>query len=252
MTPEELCALNDAAFTEVVAEDCRGRREAALRNRAVVERWFWTLTAMKRSLEHQLGARKAEQRALRLEMGDPSRPQWADSERLHNRWVAATLRSKSAVEVRLAEVASQRQRSGGDRPGARRIEAELVRAWDDELAAESSGDSRKIEATRALRRGLELALSALTGEEPMDIAHRGFIAAVRRRPSGKQATGRRGPQVDLSGLVVAISAREKAEQEELDEVVRLRRLGASWTAVGAAYGITRQAARERFVHRIRP
>lgn len=41
-------------------------------------------------------------------------------------------------------------------------------------------------------------------------------------------------------------ARERFEQLEREQVRQLRRSGATWSAIGALYGLTKQGAQQRF------
>ncbi|MBN8883828.1 hypothetical protein EDD28_0966 [Salana multivorans] len=54
----------------------------------------------------------------------------------------------------------------------------------------------------------------------------------------------------LVRLAAAREARERFEQLELEQVKRLRREGATWSKIGALYGLTKQGAQQRFKSRI--
>lgn len=54
----------------------------------------------------------------------------------------------------------------------------------------------------------------------------------------------------LARLTAARQARERFEQFELEQVKLLRREGATWSRIGALYGLTKQGAQQRFKSRI--
>lgn len=99
MSPDELLSVSPSEFNAMVDADLRGASEASLRDPRVLERWYLSLVGMKKSVEHQLGAKKAEHKAERFERGslDPA------LEARYYRWVAASMRFKSTVELALAE-----------------------------------------------------------------------------------------------------------------------------------------------------
>lgn len=51
---------------------------------------------------------------------------------------------------------------------------------------------------------------------------------------------------ELPELVRLVRQRARLDEAIRAEVLRLRRAGASWTIVGAALGVSRQGARQRF------
>jgi hypothetical protein len=50
----------------------------------------------------------------------------------------------------------------------------------------------------------------------------------------------------ISRLEAARRLREAAEELEAAEVVAARKAGATWTEIGACYGLTKQGAQQRF------
>jgi zona occludens toxin (predicted ATPase) len=50
----------------------------------------------------------------------------------------------------------------------------------------------------------------------------------------------------ISRLEAARRLREAAEELETAEVVAARKAGATWTEIGACYGLTKQGAQQRF------
>ena len=47
-------------------------------------------------------------------------------------------------------------------------------------------------------------------------------------------------------LVLLVRRRQRLEADIAAEVARLRRAGVSWTVIGAALGVSRQGARQRY------
>jgi len=67
------------------------------------------------------------------------------------------------------------------------------------------------------------------------------------------ANGGRGPvpvarleRPDFDAIVAAVEARDAAQREVDLRVAQARDHGASWTLIGAALGVTRQSAHERY------
>jgi hypothetical protein len=50
----------------------------------------------------------------------------------------------------------------------------------------------------------------------------------------------------LARLDAVRRARESLEQLESETVIHARKLGTTWTAIGALYGLTKQGAQQRF------
>lgn len=67
-----------------------------------------------------------------------------------------------------------------------------------------------------------------------------------RSAVGRTNAPRRIPGAELGELIVARTALAAAEERVAHTTGKARRAGASWTQVGDALGITRQAAQQRF------
>ena len=108
--PRDLMQLSDTEFNEVVNEEVRGvatQEDATLlRNKETVDRWAITLLGLKRSVETQFGAKRAEaaQREYALyERGNPSRLELTQIKTEHAEWRSKALRFLNGLEDRLAE-----------------------------------------------------------------------------------------------------------------------------------------------------
>jgi len=65
------------------------------------------------------------------------------------------------------------------------------------------------------------------------------VVEAVQRPSDSQE--QRQPE-----LVLLVRRRQRLEADIAAEVVRLRAAGVSWTVIGAALGVSRQGARQRY------
>lgn len=100
-TPELLMALSDEDFKSVVDDAVRNpdvTRAPLLRHPDVVTRWYFTLVSMKKSVEGQLAAKKAEYAAAKATSNVAKRDQAG-----YERWRAGALRFKAGVENQLLE-----------------------------------------------------------------------------------------------------------------------------------------------------
>lgn len=116
--PQSLATVTDEEFRKYVDSDIRRaqpgrspdeiaaleRIHQELRSPAVIERWYTSLLLMKKSVEAQLGAKKAELAAKR------NQASYSDLQVEFNRWKAGTLRFLNAVEEKLLEARSLRYR----------------------------------------------------------------------------------------------------------------------------------------------
>lgn len=174
----KIASMSDAEFRALVDRDLRRastKEEAAgLRDPAVVERWYLTLTAMKKSVEGQLGAKRAEfdgqkarlrQAFVQAEqaqadakaLGDQAgvakaqnrirklREEWASVQERFARPRAATLRFQSGVDETLLEARSLRSRLSDEnaRLRAALLAAREVLDWIDAHGCDD--DSRAAE-----------------------------------------------------------------------------------------------------------
>ena len=100
-TYESLLALSDEDFRSVVDDAVRNpedSRATLLRHPDVVARWYFTLVSMKKSVEGQLAAKKAEYAAAKATSPVAKRDQAG-----YERWRAGALRFKAGVENQLLE-----------------------------------------------------------------------------------------------------------------------------------------------------
>lgn len=119
-TTLDLTVLSDEAFNDIVNADVRGtvdkETSSALRDPAVLSRWYDTLLSLKRSVEAQLTANRGEQstkQAEFLHLGAAGRPLWLQFRGQSEKWRQGAIRFKNGVEDRLAE--AKRLRSTTDR-----------------------------------------------------------------------------------------------------------------------------------------
>lgn len=101
----KVLAMSDEEFKEIVDKDVRDVLSpdfaAALRTEALRDRWTRSLLIMKKSVESQIGAKRADLGKLSCNGGANSE-QHAE----YNRWRAGALRFKNGVETRLLELRS--------------------------------------------------------------------------------------------------------------------------------------------------
>ena len=71
---------------------------------------------------------------------------------------------------------------------------------------------------------------------------------LRRSTVGKGMSPRAVPGVELGRLIAAAQAAADAESELAHAAHAARQGGASWTQIGDALGLTRQAAQQRWGH----
>jgi hypothetical protein len=69
---------------------------------------------------------------------------------------------------------------------------------------------------------------------------------LRRSAVGKATTPRPVPGVELGRLIAAAQAAADAQSELAHAAHAARQAGASWTQIGDALGLTRQAAQQRW------
>ena len=152
---ERLLAMDNTTFAQVVDRELRGKAAAeestALRNPLVAERWRVALVAIAKSVDGQLGARRADYMANRarftkelLRVAYDERAalerSWAEQRENFNRSRAATLRFKSGLEETLIEANAIVNEAEAAAPGVRlwRFEhapAELQKvAWNAKYA----------------------------------------------------------------------------------------------------------------------
>lgn len=111
-THESLLALSDDDFRSVVDDAVRNPddvRASLLRHPDVVARWYFTLVSMKKSVEGQLAAKKAEYAAAKATSPVAKRDQAG-----YERWRAGALRFKAGVENQLLEARLLREGNMGD------------------------------------------------------------------------------------------------------------------------------------------
>ena len=72
---------------------------------------------------------------------------------------------------------------------------------------------------------------------------------LRRSTVGKGTTPRPVPGIELARLIAAAQTAAHAESELADAAHIARQAGASWTQIGDALGLTRQAAQQRWRQR---
>lgn len=77
--------------------------------------------------------------------------------------------------------------------------------------------------------------------------HREFGAFARRI---LRAMGRRCAGADVEDLVDLLALRDEVDAAVDVAVIGLREQGHSWTEIGAAVGVTRQAARQRWADKV--
>jgi hypothetical protein len=75
---------------------------------------------------------------------------------------------------------------------------------------------------------------------------------LRRSTVGKGMVPRPVPGIELGRLIGAAHAAAHAESELADAAHTARQAGASWTQIGDAVGLTRQAAQQRWRQRRNP
>lgn len=113
---KQLLEMPQKDFYKVVDQDTRGSSSptyhAALRSeQIVVERWYQTLVAMKRSVEGTLAAKNSEAKARRiacLQVGDEAGALAVSGD--HHTWRAGAIRFATGVSERLAEARFHRLR----------------------------------------------------------------------------------------------------------------------------------------------
>lgn len=110
-----LLDLSDEAFNAMVNQDVRGTlnpdTSALLRDPAIADRWYETLISLKRSVEAQLSANRAEQvqkQAEYVALGEGGKVLWMQARAGAEKWRAGAVRFKNGVEDRLAEARKHR------------------------------------------------------------------------------------------------------------------------------------------------
>ena len=108
MTPDDLLRLHSEAFKSIVNNDIRGESDdetaRSLRSPLVMERWYNSLVATKRSIETQFATFKIErlQKQASSEKANDARI-YDDFMEEKNKWRVGALRFKSSVEEKIAE-----------------------------------------------------------------------------------------------------------------------------------------------------
>ncbi len=117
----DLSALSDEAFNQIVNQDVRGTLTSAtsqlLRDPRVVERWYVHLVSLKRSVESQLCANRAELLQKQLDyvgLGAKGNPLWIEAQATAAKWRAGAVRFKNGVEDRLDEARTLRSKTRAD------------------------------------------------------------------------------------------------------------------------------------------
>lgn len=117
-TDVDLMAIPEEEFRAVVDAAVRGHLDVAtiekLKSPEVVERSYLTLISMKKNVEGQLAAKRADyvksRSQLRNKMGELQ-----DAEERYQTWRAGALRFKSGVEEFMVSIRSRRERPGVER-----------------------------------------------------------------------------------------------------------------------------------------
>lgn len=110
LTVEALLDMPEDQFRAIVDREVRGTARdvgPVLRDPRISWRWYFALVQMKKSVESQLGAKRADLAKVR-----PTIPQYEYEQKLteFHQWRAGALRFKSGVEERLLEIRSQNSR----------------------------------------------------------------------------------------------------------------------------------------------
>lgn len=114
----ELVAMDDEAFAALVNVDTRRRSapnyHAALRDPAVIRRWYTALQQMHKSVENQIAAKAAESNAkvLRMETVHENAMRIKSEKATFESWRAGALRVKSGLDAALIECRSILQQGG--------------------------------------------------------------------------------------------------------------------------------------------
>ncbi len=112
-----LLDLSDDAFNSMVNQDVRGTLNSELsqllRDPAIADRWYETLVSLKRSVEAQLSANRAEQVQKQSEFlgrGPQAKMLWLQTKATTEKWRAGAVRFKNGVEDRMAEARRNRDK----------------------------------------------------------------------------------------------------------------------------------------------
>lgn len=111
-----LVELDDDAFGSLIDAAVRGdldkRTTELIKDPKIIERTRLTLVAMKKSVEGQLGAKRAEH----VTKTDKTKPEWAAKKdrQQYNLWRAGALRFKSGVDGLLMDVRLEQTRQDPD------------------------------------------------------------------------------------------------------------------------------------------
>ena len=102
-TIDNLINMPEEQFRSIVDKEVRGTLDAAtgemLRHPRLVDRWYYALVSMKKSVESQLSSKRSD--ILKVPGPVNSRSsEWSD----YHRWKAGAIRFKSGVEDRLLEI----------------------------------------------------------------------------------------------------------------------------------------------------
>lgn len=114
-----LVQLDDDSFGSLIDAAVRGdldkKTRELIKDPRIIERTRLTLVAMKKSVEGQLGAKRAEH----VTKVDKSKPEWAirKDRQLYNSWRAGALRFKSGVDGLLMDIRLQQTRDNPDAEG---------------------------------------------------------------------------------------------------------------------------------------
>lgn len=117
----KLSELPDDAFNSIVNQDVRGtlsnELSEMLRDPALAERWYDSLQVLKRSVESQLSANKAERAQKIAEydiLGPGGTAMWVQARVSTEKWRSGAVRFKNGVEDRLTEARRSRNQSRAD------------------------------------------------------------------------------------------------------------------------------------------
>lgn len=103
----QLTDLADDAFISIVNQDVRGSLNPEisqlLRDPAIADRWYDALLGLKRSVESQLSASKAEKSQKIAEFNILGNDGWLQARVQTDKWRAGAVRFKNGVEDRLSE-----------------------------------------------------------------------------------------------------------------------------------------------------
>lgn len=111
MTNDEFRAIVDADIRNQSSEE---QYEWLRTDPQAVDRWYTTLTSMKKSVENQFASKNAETKALRAELEARGDHDGAKQELINYlRWKAGVVRFKTGLEEKLSDAAWRRRQLTG-------------------------------------------------------------------------------------------------------------------------------------------